>query len=165
MVAAPVTAPAAEPTVTPDANVLAREAIERLRGNEPAPRAQAKAVEPKVLEPKPFEAKPLEAKPAEPAPVLAAPVVPAPAPVAVAPSMQPLPPPIMVSTPPFDSKPVAARTNDPLHPTPPADIPDAQNGPLDLRADAAVEPPAKRPSVADDVLSATKKLFNSVIPK
>jgi hypothetical protein len=170
VVAAPVTAPAAEPAVTPDANVLAREAIERLRGSEPAPRAQAKAVEPKVLEPKPLdtkalEAKPLETKPAEPAPVLAAPVVPAPAPVAVAPSMQPLPPPIMVSTPPFDSKPVAARTNDPLHPTPPADIPDAQNGPLDLRADAAVEAPAKRPSAADDVLSATKKLFNSVIPK
>src|SRR4029077_8975606 len=78
VVAAPVTAPA-EPTVTPDANVLAREAIERLRGSEPAPRTQAKAVEPKVLDPKP---------PAEPAPVLAAPVVPAPAPVAVAPSLQ-----------------------------------------------------------------------------
>src|SRR4029077_7013332 len=92
VVAAPVSAPA-EPTVTPDANVLAREAIERLRGSEPAPRTQAKAVEPKVLEP----------KPTEPAPVLAAPVVPAPAPVAVAPSLQPLPPPIMVSTPPFDS--------------------------------------------------------------
>jgi hypothetical protein len=34
-----------------------------------------------------------------------------------------------------------------------------------LRADATVNQPAKRPSVADDVLSATKKLFNSVLPK
>jgi hypothetical protein len=56
-----------------------------------------------------------------------------------------------------------ARTDDPTRPTPPADIPDP-HPPLDLRADAA-DQPAKRPSVADDVLSATKKLFNSVLPK
>jgi hypothetical protein len=83
--------------------------------------------------------------------------------MANAPSLQPLPPPIMVSTPPTaDPKPVA-RTDDPTRPTPPADIPDP-HPPLDLRADA-VDQPAKRPSVADDVLSATKKLFNSVLPK
>jgi hypothetical protein len=68
----------------------------------------------------------------------------------------------MVSTPPVDSKP-AARIDDPLRPTPPADIPDP-HAPLDLRADAT-DHAAKRPSVADDVLSATKKLFNSVLPK
>jgi hypothetical protein len=34
-----------------------------------------------------------------------------------------------------------------------------------LRADATAGQPVKRPSVADDVLSATKKLFNSVLPK
>ena len=106
----------------------------------------------------------VEPKPAEPPVVVAAPVAPAPAPVVSAPSLQPLPPPIQVSTPPVDNKPAAVRANDPLHPTPPADIPDAHQ-PLDLRADAADQPPAKRPSVADDVLSATKKLFNSVLPK
>jgi hypothetical protein len=85
-----------------------------------------------------------------------------------APSLQPLPPPILVSTPPTDSKPPypsAKRVDDPLRPTPPADIPDPQ-APLDLRADAAVNtPPAKRPSVADDVLSAAKSMFHSVLPK
>ena len=153
VVAAPVAAPPAEPAVTPDANDLARAAIERLRGSEPRP----KAAEPKVV---------VEPKPVEPSAVVAAPVVPAPAPVASAPSLQPLPPPILVSTPQVDNKPAAVRANDPLHPTPPADIPDAAHQPLDLRADATdQQPPAKRPSVADDVLSATKKLFNSVLPK
>jgi hypothetical protein len=76
-----------------------------------------------------------------------------------------LPPPILVSTPQVENKPAAVRANDPLHPTPPADIPGAEHQPLDLRADASDQPPAKRPSVADDVLSATKKLFNSVLPK
>ena len=153
VVAAPVTVPPAEPAVTPDANDLARAAIERLRGSEPSPRP--KAVEPKVVEPRPVE----------PPAVVAAPVIPAPAPVASAPPLQPLPPPILVSTPQVDNKPAAVRANDPLHPTPPADIPDAAHQPLDLRADATDQPPAKRPSVADDVLSATKKLFNSVLPK
>jgi hypothetical protein len=97
---------------------------------------------------------------------VATPVVPAPAPVAAAPSLQPLPPPIMVSTPQVENKPTALRANDPLHPTPPADIPDPAGAPLDLRADATDQPPpAKRPNVAEDVLSATKKLFNSVLPK
>jgi hypothetical protein len=74
-----------------------------------------------------------------------------------------------VSTPQVENRPNATRANDPLHPTPPADIPDAggAGAPLDLRADATDQPPppAKRPNVAEDVLSATKKLFNSVIPK
>jgi hypothetical protein len=155
VVAAPVTAPPAD-AATPDANDLARAAIERLRGTEPAPRAQESA---RVPEPP---------KATEPPRVVATPAAPAPAsvpvPVAAAPSLQPLPPPIMVSTPQVDNKPSAPRVDDPLRPTPPADIPDA-HAPLDLRAEAAVDQPAKRPSVADDVLSATKKLFNSVIPK
>jgi hypothetical protein len=154
VVTAPVTAPPAEVTATPDANDLARAAIERLRGADPAPRTQdsARAAEPpKVV---------------EPPHVAAAPTAPAPAAALVgpAPSLQPLPPAILVSTPPADSRPPpVGRSDDPLRPTPPADIPDP-HAPLDLRADAAV-PPAKRPSVADDVLSATKKLFNSVLPK
>jgi hypothetical protein len=149
VVAAPVTAPPAEPAATPDANDLARAAIERLRGNDPSPRTQ-EAV--RLPEPP---------KPAEPPRTAVIPA--APAPVAAAPSLQPLPPPIMVTTPQTaDPKPVA-RIDDPTRPTPPADIPDP-HPPLDLRADAA-DQPAKRPSVADDVLSATKKLFNSVLPK
>ena len=154
VVAAPVTAPPAEATATPDANDLARAAIERLRGADPGSHAQdsARAAElPKVVEPPHVAA----------APTASAPVA---APIAAPPSLQPLPPAILVSTPPADSRPPVVRSDDPLRPTPPADIPDP-HAPLDLRADATVNPPAKRPSVADDVLSATKKLFNSVLPK
>jgi hypothetical protein len=151
--AAPATTPPAEASVTPDANDLARAAIERLRGSEPAPRVQESA---RVPEPP---------KAVEAPRTVASPAVPVPVPAAAAPSLQPLPPAIMVSTPQAaDAKPPVARTDDPLRPTPPADIPDP-HAPLDLRADAVVEPPAKRPSVADDMLSATKKLFNSVLPK
>jgi hypothetical protein len=152
VVAAPVTVPPAETAATPDANDLARAAIERLRGAEPAPRVQESARTPETPR------------------VVAAPatVPPVTAPAMTAPSLQPLPPPILVSTPQTDSKPPypsAKRVDDPLHPTPPADIPEPQ-APLDLRADAAVDtPPAKRPSVADDVLSAAKSMFHSVLPK
>jgi hypothetical protein len=145
VVAAPATAPV-EASTTPDANDLARAAIERLRGSEPAPRVQA-AEPPKAVEP----------------PRVATAPAPASVPVVATPSLQPLPPPIMVSTPPADTRPPVVRADDPLRPTPPADIPDP-HAPLDLRADAAV-PPAKRPSVADDVLSAAKSMFNSVLPK
>jgi len=144
VVAAPVTAPPAE--ATPDANDLARAAIERLRGAEPRASETPRVVT---------------------APTA---VSPAPAPVATTPSLQPLPPPIMVSTPPADSKPpypTARRADDPLRPTPPADIPDPAGAPLDLRAEAATDapPPKGRPSVADDVLSAAKSMFHSVLPK
>jgi hypothetical protein len=107
VVAAPVTVPSAEPAVTPDANDLARAAIERLRGSEPAPRVQEsiRAPERPKVEPRASEPKFVEPKPAEVPAVVAAPVAPAPAPVASAPSLQPLPPPIMVSTPPLDNKP------------------------------------------------------------
>jgi hypothetical protein len=156
VVAAPPTTAPVEASTTPDANDLARAAIERLRGSEPTPRVQA--AEP----PKEFP------KPAEPPRVATAPAAPAPAPVPVvaAPSLQPLPPPILVSTPPAETPPppTVARADDPLRPTPPADIPNP-HAPLDLRADATTDQPVKRPSVADDVLSATKKLFNSVLPK
>jgi hypothetical protein len=146
---AAVTAPPAETAATPDANDLARAAIERLRGAEPTSRA---AETPRFV-----------AAPAT--------VPPASAPTVASPSLQPLPPPIMVSTPPADSKPAyptAKRADDPLRPTPPADIPDPAGGaPLDLRAEAATDaaPPKGRPSVADDVLSAAKSMFHSVLPK
>jgi hypothetical protein len=154
---APVTVPPpAEPVVAatpappaenaPDANDLARAAIDRLRGAPEPSRSQETA---RSQEP----------------PRVVAPTSPA-APGVMAPALQPLPPPIQVSTPP-DSKPLAspgARTDDPSRPTPPADIPDPRP-PLDLRADAVDPNPGKRPSVADDVISAAKSVFQSVLPK
>jgi len=149
VVAAPNTAPPVEAAITPDrdANDLARAAIERLRGtSDSSPRAQETVRLP------------------DPPRVIAAPA----APSVASPSIQPLPPPILVSTPPaetFDAQtkssyPVTARGDDPRRPTPPADIPDPK--PLDLRADAI--PPKPRTNVAEDVLSAAKSMFHSVLP-
>jgi hypothetical protein len=94
--------------------------------------------------------------------------------VATAPSVvRPLPPPIMVSTPPSEtfgqtSQPrppyAASAADDPNRPTPPADIP-ASRPPLDLRADAAAEPAKERPTIGDDMLSAAKSVFHAVLPK
>jgi hypothetical protein len=154
VVAAPNTVPAVETAITPDANDLARAAIERLRGTgDASPRAQESIREP-VHETTRVPEVPR--------------VVAAPAPVTV-PSVQPLPPPILVSTPPADSPsrpayPPTARVDDPHRPTPPADIPDPRP-PLDLRADAVDSPPRERPSVAEDMLSAAKSVFHSVLPK
>jgi hypothetical protein len=149
VVAAPNTAPPVEASIAPDrdANDLARAAIERLRGmHDNSPRAQEAVRLP------------------DPPRVVAAPAAPSVAP----PSVQPLPPPILVSTPPaetFDAQtkpsyPATAQGDDPRRPTPPADIPDPK--PLDLRADAI--PPKPRTNVAEDVLSAAKSMFHSVLP-
>jgi hypothetical protein len=153
VVVAPNTAPPVEAAVAPeerrDANDLARAAIERLRGgNDGAPRPQEAA--------------------------RAAPEAPR---VVTGPAVRPLPPPIMVSTPPMEApdqryspaKPpyaADARVDDPHRPTPPAEIP-AARPPLDLRAEMA-EPPHEKPqktSVAEDVLSAAKSVFHAVLPK
>ena len=160
---APNPAPAVEAAVAPeerrDATDLARAAIERLRGisdssSRPPQQDAARAPEtPRAPE---------TAHPPE-APRVAAP-----------PALRPLPPPIMVSTPPNESfnwgslpkPPYAASvgTDDPHRPTPPADIP-LSRPPLDLHAEAA-EPTAKeRPTVADDMLSAAKSVFQAVVPK
>jgi len=156
VVAKPNSVPPAETASAPDANDLARAAIERLRGSTPeaSPRAQET----------PREAARVPDVPHEAPRVVAAPV---PAPVAT-PAVQPLPPPILVSTPPAEppakpAYPPTARVDDPHRPTPPADIPDPR--PLDLRADAVDSPPRERTSVAEDILSAAKSAFHSVIPK
>ena len=155
VVAAPTTGPAVEAAIAPDrdANDLARAAIERLRGTpDVSPRA------------------PEAARLPDPPRVVAAPA----APSGPAPSLQPLPPPILVSSPPADtfdaatgsakpSYPATARGDDPHRPTPPADIPDPR--PLDLRADAIDQPhPREHTTVAEDVLSAAKSMFHSVLP-
>ena len=158
VIAAPITVPPVETAITPDANNLARAAIERLRGTpEASPRAQEAARIP--------EAPHVVTAPA--AQVVAAPV---PQPVQMQP-VQPLPPPILVSTPPADTfgpgssqaKPPTARMDDPHRPTPPADIPDPR--PLDLRADAVDSPAREHTTVAEDMLSAAKSVFHSVLPK
>jgi hypothetical protein len=64
------------------------------------------------------------------------------------------------------SNPTAARIDDPRRPVPPADIPDAR--PLDLQAEASETPPPparQHTTVAQDVLSAAKSVFHSVLPQ
>jgi hypothetical protein len=150
VVAAPTTAPAVEAAIAPDrdANDLARAAIERLRATPDSSRPSESS---SVRLPEP------------PRVVTAAPT----APTVPAPSLQPLPPPILVSTPSLESaqpRPSSVGRDDPRRPTPPADIPDPR--PLDLRADAIPDqpPPRERTNVAEDVLSAAKSMFHSVLP-
>jgi hypothetical protein len=149
--------PPVEATVAPeekrDANDLARAAIERLRGtSEASPRVQEAVRIPE------------------------APRAPETPHVASAPAVQPLPPPIMVSTPNSEafnpvtgSVPVkppygSAMRDDPRRPTPPADIP-SFSPPVDLRAEVALPEPRQHTSVAEDVLSAAKSVFHAVLPR
>jgi hypothetical protein len=132
-----------------DANELARAAIERLRNSNEAPRGQETARSPE-------------------APGVDLSHVGAVTPV------QPLPSPIMISTPrsePSDSatgslptKPPygSVQVDDPQRPTPPADIPSVS---VDLRAEATLPPPRQHRSVAEDVLSAAKSVFHAVLPR
>ncbi|WP_349636746.1 hypothetical protein [Tardiphaga sp. P9-11] len=129
-----------------DANDLARAAIERLNRSEPRPQEAARTPEtPRAPE---------------------APRVQDAARTVAPPSMQQLPPPIMVATPSvekFDpmSSPQSERS-EARHMRPPGEIPAAQ--PMDLQANAAATPRPERTNVAEDVLSAAKSVFNSVIP-
>jgi hypothetical protein len=137
-----------------DAAELARAAIERLR---------AKSEN--------------TSRPQEAARTLAPPQVQESRAVAVTP-VQPLPPPINVSTVPVDpavagvpapNPPYTASVSadDPNRPIPPADIPSPPvQPPLDLRADVAAAPNPRdhTRNVAEDMLSAAKSMFHAVIP-
>lgn len=181
-VAAPAAAPVVEansaPAATPDANDLARAAIERLRKS-PEGKAAEKAAEARSPETKSVETKPAEKTP-EPAVREAARSPEAPRVISAEPSMvRPLPPPITVSTPApeaygnGDSSSVnpsytaSIGNDDPNRMTPPADIPvPVIAPPLDLRADAAATMPRpKKTNVADEMLSGMKSMFHSVLPK
>jgi hypothetical protein len=129
-----------------DAAELARAAIERLRaasGSNDVSRAQepARSIEPPRVQEAPRSV------------------------VAVPPAIRPLPPPITVAVPgagsPVSMNPPytgSVRIDDPLRPTPPADIPTAPpSRPLDLHADGK--------TVAEDMLSAAKSMFHAVVPK
>ncbi|KRQ01952.1 hypothetical protein [Bradyrhizobium manausense] len=172
----------AAPAATPDANDLARAAIERLRKS-PEGKAAEKAAEAKSTETKPAEAKPVEAKAAErtpePAVQEASRTPEAPRVVTTVPTtVRPLPPPINVSTPSPEAygSGAASQANPPYtasvsndNPnrlTPPADIPvPVIAPPLDLRADAGAPMPRPKTNVADDMLSGMKSMFHAVLPK
>ena len=161
---------AASPAATPDANDLARAAIERLRKS-PEGKAAEKAAEAKAAETKPVERTP------EPAVREATRVPEAPRVVTTEPSaVRPLPPPITVSTPSPEaygnggsspSYTASVGNDDPNRITPPADIPvPVIAPPLDLRADAgATMPRPKKTNVADEMLSGMKSMFHAVLPK
>ena len=152
----PTPAPTVEAAIAPDehrdANDLARAAIQRLRGgSETAPRAQDT----------------IRAPDAGPESHAASAPVPQVAPV------RPLPPPIMVSTPPADS-PVAgssptppysatARADDPRRPIPPADIPTA--APIELHAEPVDASARPHTNVAEDMVLAAKSVFHAVLPQ
>ncbi|TYL97032.1 hypothetical protein FXB40_09650 [Bradyrhizobium rifense] len=184
---------AASPAVTPDANDLARAAIERLRKS-PEGKAAEKAAEAKSTETKPFETKPSETKsseskpseskaaertPEQPAVQEASRIPEAPRVVTAVPStVRPLPPPINVSTPSPDAygnggssqanPPYTASVgnDNPNRLTPPADIPvPVIAPPLDLRADAGAAAPRPKTNVADEMLSGMKSMFHAVLPK
>jgi len=167
----------AAPAVTPDANDLARAAIERLRKS-PEGKAAEKAAEAKS-EIKPVETKAVEKTP-EPAVQEASRTPEAPRVINAVPSaVRPLPPPINVSTPSPEAygnggsqanPPYTASigNDDPNRLTPPADIPVPMIAPpLDLRADAggATPPPRPKTNVADEMLSGMKSMFHAVLPK
>jgi hypothetical protein len=137
--------PAAAGEERRDANDLARAAIERLRGSE-TPRVPETA---RVQEPS------RATTTAASTPGI----------------VKPLPPPIIVAAPPERedvTRPpyaAAARADDPARPTPPAEIPTARP-PLDLRAEmVAGGAPREKTSVVEDMLTATKSMFHSVLPK
>jgi hypothetical protein len=146
-------APAAEANSTPeerrDANDLARAAIERLRG------AAANSREANRQP----ESPPGQSPAGQERTVGVSPV-------------RPLPPPIAVATPPAEGGNAAVppytasiRSDDPNRPTPPAEIPTPP--PLDLRAAAneATNAKERAKAVAEDVLSAAKSMFHTVLPQ
>jgi hypothetical protein len=148
-------APAAEANAAPeerrDANDLARAAIERLRG------ATANSQE-TTRQPERNQDRAQDRTVGERT-------------AAVSP-VRPLPPPIAVAAPPTDgnnagSPPYTAsiRNDDPNRPTPPAEIPSPP--PLDLRAAANEATTAKEraKAVAEDMLSAAKSMFHTVLPQ
>ena len=166
-VAAPATVPVVEAnsapsvapaTATPDANDLARAAIERLRKEDGQSHAQEASRAPDALH--------LQDAPRT--------VVPPPPTVSTA-SVRPLPPPITVVAPPVEGQgnnqgnnqgnpaPYTASISpdNPNRLVPPADIPPPP--PIDLRA-GADRLATRTNNMAQDVLAKTKSMFHSLLP-
>ena len=147
-----------------DANDLARAAIERLRAS-----GVGSARTPETIR-GPETTRVIAVAPSAGAAPQAAPI-------------RPLPPPILVSTPPengYDSAPGSSPgrplyssayppggiAGDPLRPTPPADIPSVSvSPPLDLHADAPGTSEIGHKTVAEGMLSAAKSVLLAVLPK
>lgn len=147
-----------------DANDLARAAIDRLRGTNDAS-SRVEALRPQSEVPRPQQdagRQPVESTPLRLQEVTRA---------APKPAMQPLPPAIQVSAPAVETRgpdatemedePRFNRADHARLPVPPADIPQASR-PLDLEANAAA--PRAHATVADDMLSAAKAVFQTVLP-
>lgn len=140
-----------------DANDLARAAIERLSRSEPRTQEAVRTPEaPRVPEAPRFQETPRVQEVVR--------TVPAPAQ-----QMPQLPPPIVVATPSIENPNVEPQTpaqqaeqSGFRRPRPPGDIPTPL--PMDLQASAAGTPRPERTNVAEDVLSAAKSVFNSVLP-
>jgi len=167
--------PAAAPTAaTPDANDLARAAIERLRKFPESKSSEGKSSESKSEKPADPVAQDAARAPEAPR-IQEAPRVVTSAPSSI---LRPLPPPITVSTPSTEtygngaSSPAnppytaSVGNDDPNRLTPPADIPvPVIAPPLDLRADAGASVPRPKTNVADEMLSGMKSMFHAVLPK
>jgi hypothetical protein len=156
IVAAPSTVPPPAETAAAssedhrDANELARQAIERLRANGDAASRAPEA--PRVQE------VPREASRLGPT-------------FASVPVVRPLPPPVILATPPAESPNASAANppytasvpvDDPNRPIPPAEIPRPRPR-VDLRAEAA-NAASHATTVAQDVLAAAKSMFHAVLP-
>ncbi|MGJ5207418.1 hypothetical protein [Bradyrhizobium sp. HKCCYLR20261] len=153
----PAETPAAQPEERRDAADLARAAIERLRASEGAGKGSAD----KATAEKPSSDIARET----PRVVTAAPQV---SPV------RPLPPPVTVSAPPAEQGFAMPSASNPAYTgsvqpdgrlTPPAEIPAQQLRPLDLRAEKDPSIKDQMSNVAQDMMSAAKSVFHSVLPK
>jgi len=132
-----------------DANEIVRAAVERLREADPAKSAEPRTQDSRAAEP-------------PRAPERRVNVTYSPVPSAPTPPVQALPPAVNVEPPPvIEAVPANAasevRSDNPSRPVPPADIP---SRPLDLHGNSS-----GRTSVADEVVSAAKSVFNVVVPR
>jgi hypothetical protein len=153
--ATPAETAAVAPDDHPNAAELARAALVRLRATEPARSPEATASIPSPA------AAPVAHEPSRDAALID------PRPTTV----PPLPPAVSVAAPP--ERGIAAsdpagegsrtwRSTEADHVVPPADIPPS-SAPIDLQPVAA--PPARKKSVTEDVLSAARSVFQSVVPQ
>lgn len=137
---------------TRDANEIAREAIARLRNSDPAPAVETPRAQDVVRAP---EAPRLQERAR--VNVTYAPASPVQTPVQVQPPSTTVVPPLNEVTIAPEPQPPVARAESAFRPpTPPADIP---SRPLDL-----VGKPRDRTSVAEEVVSTAKSVFQAVIP-
>jgi hypothetical protein len=139
------TTPAAEAAATPDANDLARAAIERLRGDHASrPQETAHVQDPQRAPDAPH--------------------------TAAVQSLRPLPPPITVGpsgngeaagvNPPYTA---SIQPTDPNRPVPPAEIPPPPRPLANLRNEAA-NAVSRTKTVTEDMFTAAKSMFQAVIP-